>query len=45
MAERRELFAQPFDLLFSVTRNEWRDRSILQLRVKDVRPATENRSG
>jgi single-stranded-DNA-specific exonuclease len=41
MAERRELFEQPFDLLFSLSFNEWRGRRSLQLRVRDVRPTAE----
>lgn len=39
MAERQVLFEQPFDLLYSLSFNEWQGRRSLQLRVRDVRPA------
>ncbi len=39
MAERFDEFAGEFDLLFTPTMNEWRGRSTVQLKVKDMRPA------
>jgi len=38
MAERGEELAGPVDLLVSVGINEWRGRSSIQLRVRDLRP-------
>lgn len=40
MAERRELLDAPVDLLVHPEFNEWRGKTELQLRVKDLRPAT-----
>ncbi|HKI50880.1 MAG TPA: single-stranded-DNA-specific exonuclease RecJ [Geothermobacteraceae bacterium] len=39
MAERIEQFSAPFDILFSLSFNEWQGRRVLQLRIRDVRPA------
>jgi len=39
MAERIEQFSTPFDILFSLSFNEWQGRRTLQLRIRDVRPA------
>jgi len=39
MAERIDELAGEFDLLFTPDVNEWRGRSSVQLKVKDVRPA------
>lgn len=39
MAERIDELGGEFDLLFTPSINEWRDRRSVQLKVKDVRPA------